>query len=655
MRRCTLALAVVSALLVGGTHGQEGDPRAALRGQADALAQATLEAQRDLDPSSPYARDCLALAKLHWERAGRLLLGEWGDPGITVEGELAAGEQALAWLAAGAKPHEGVTGRNLTFAYEAENDRSVQPYFLYVPTGYRPDRPAPLLVYLHGWVPETDKLSPWFIGEAMFPQFDRAGCLFLQPHGRGNTDFQGVGEQDVLRTIDLVSRLYAVDPERVYLAGNSMGGYGAYCIGLHHPDRFAALGAACAQSDYYAWYGLDRGEVAPFKRAMYEQSNPLDLFANARALPILVQHGAQDPLVSPGFAGIAGRELARLGYEHEVRLIEGGRHEIYFADSYFERLLAFCDARRVRRLPRAVSWRTYTLDTAGAYWVRVEAIEQWGRVASIDATIEGDAVRLACGNVARVGLLGDAMAELGVARVLEGGAERALPEPGPDGWCGVDLVARPETSLAKRPGLCGPIRAVFERPFLCVYGTRGGAGDQDPLLIRFSSEWWRFCEGVPMLVGPREGNWTAEWAIPDTAVTPEIEAAYSLVLFGTPATNGYLAGIADGLPVRFLEDGYGVGETEVRGPGLGAWFCYPNPRAPERMVLSISGEPWGGGYSLVTRFAHRYDLLPDFIVFEPTFDADDTNRYRAAGFFGQGWELREIDTQPASDGAPAAP
>ena len=51
-------------------------------------------------------------------------------------------------------------GESLTLAYEATNDSSCQPYWVYVPSNYDPQRPWPLIVYLHGWVPETSKLIP---------------------------------------------------------------------------------------------------------------------------------------------------------------------------------------------------------------------------------------------------------------------------------------------------------------------------------------------------------------------------------------------------------------------------------------------------------------------------------------------------------------
>src|SRR5262249_5682389 len=47
----------------------------------------------------------------------------------------------------------------------------------------------------------------------------------------------------VLWTVDWVARHYPVDPDRVALRGESMGGMGAIAIALAHPERFAAFHA----------------------------------------------------------------------------------------------------------------------------------------------------------------------------------------------------------------------------------------------------------------------------------------------------------------------------------------------------------------------------------------------------------------------------
>ncbi len=64
------------------------------------------------------------------------------------------------------------------------------------------------------------------------------------------------GEQDVLDCMSSAMEKYRIDPNRVYLAGHSQGGLGAYTTALHNPDLFAATRPADGFTDLaydYSW------------------------------------------------------------------------------------------------------------------------------------------------------------------------------------------------------------------------------------------------------------------------------------------------------------------------------------------------------------------------------------------------------------------
>jgi hypothetical protein len=423
----------------------------------------------------------------------------------------------------------------------------------------------------------------------------------------------------------------------VYVAGNSMGGYGAYCIGLHHPDRFAALSAGCAQSDYYTWYGLDRPTVSHFKRGMLEVSNPVDLMPNARNLPILIQHGAADPLVPPAHAHIADNKLTELGYDHELYVVERGPHEIYFEDSYFTRLFDYFRDRTRPHAPGHVTYVTYSLDCSRAYWVSIAGIERWGDPAKVDAEAEPGHVTVTTENTAAIELRLD-QAPVGdgdLTVTWNGQTVHQGPRP-EDGR--IYAERRPASGAhRKRPGACGPIRSVLNAPFLCVFGTGPGAGARNPLLTAFSMDWWSFSEGMPWVHRESVAGWAPEWAVSDEWL-PDADMA---------THNQVLAKMAADLPIKFVDGGYEVAGKTYVGDNLGLWFCYPNPLAPDRMILSISGRQWGDGFVLVSRADHKYDLMPDYILFDDQHDPDDTNRYVAAGFFDSEWQFADVDTRDA--------
>ncbi len=53
----------------------------------------------------------------------------------------------------------------------------------------------------------------------------------------------------LLILLDEVTAKYKVDKSRVYLTGLSMGGYGAWSLGLANPERFAAIAPICGGGD----------------------------------------------------------------------------------------------------------------------------------------------------------------------------------------------------------------------------------------------------------------------------------------------------------------------------------------------------------------------------------------------------------------------
>ncbi|MFT4514767.1 MAG: pimeloyl-ACP methyl ester carboxylesterase [Planctomycetota bacterium] len=48
-------------------------------------------------------------------------------------------------------------------------------------------------------------------------------------------------EEFVMDLVDDALRTFKIDPDRVYLVGHSMGGYGSWSLGGHHADRLAAI------------------------------------------------------------------------------------------------------------------------------------------------------------------------------------------------------------------------------------------------------------------------------------------------------------------------------------------------------------------------------------------------------------------------------
>ena len=116
-------------------------------------------------------------------------------------------------------------------------DGTMQPVAVYVPSSYRPDRAAPLVVFLHGHPQsETDLLSPPFVAALA----ERTGSILIAPYGRGEYDFRKTAS-DVYDALDAATSAFSIDRRRRYLVGYSMGGFSVFEVGPVRPRDWDAV------------------------------------------------------------------------------------------------------------------------------------------------------------------------------------------------------------------------------------------------------------------------------------------------------------------------------------------------------------------------------------------------------------------------------
>ena len=123
-------------------------------------------------------------------------------------------------------------------------------YRLLTPEGYDPDKSYPLLVSLHGGTGYgTDnirQLASWEIKELTGPQNRKKYPAFiLAPQISHGNSWGGLPQLVTRDTIvfDLLRALkteFSIDPTRIYVAGHSLGGYGAWHFIGTFPGMFAA-------------------------------------------------------------------------------------------------------------------------------------------------------------------------------------------------------------------------------------------------------------------------------------------------------------------------------------------------------------------------------------------------------------------------------
>ena len=213
-----------------------------------------------------------------------------------LDGEQASLRSAQQALASDSPPPVQ-TGLRLE-AYLCANDDSVQPFNRFLPSGYSPTSSPPLLVFLHGYNSGMGLVDDPYLPPALARIAEACGACVVAPFGRCNTDFQGIGEQDVMRVIDEMQTRYHTDPQRVVLAGHSMGGLGVWCIGARHPERFNGLLVISGRGDFYTWHRLTPADLPPWQRRLVDVQFAAAWAPNMTNLPVIAGHGMRDEMVA---------------------------------------------------------------------------------------------------------------------------------------------------------------------------------------------------------------------------------------------------------------------------------------------------------------------------------------------------------------------
>ena len=103
-------------------------------------------------------------------------------------------------------------------------DDSPQFAYVFLPLNYDPGKTYPMVVYLHGHNSRNPPYAASDAGVRHKGMAERYDLIRLEPHGRGNSSYRGIGEADVMRAVALARKTFNVDDERIYLLGASMGG-----------------------------------------------------------------------------------------------------------------------------------------------------------------------------------------------------------------------------------------------------------------------------------------------------------------------------------------------------------------------------------------------------------------------------------------------
>jgi phospholipase/carboxylesterase len=160
------------------------------------------------------------------------------------------------------------------------------PLRTFLPFGYEPNYPYPLLVFLHGNGSSEEQIL------RLAPRLSRRNyiCIALRgpteaaarpdgtaSFGWGDDPGNAMVEEYVFRAIEQTRRNFHVHSERLFLAGFREGATLAYTLGLTFPERFAG--------------------VISMNGCMPRRGGPLLRLPDVRKLKVLIGHGVANAIV----------------------------------------------------------------------------------------------------------------------------------------------------------------------------------------------------------------------------------------------------------------------------------------------------------------------------------------------------------------------
>ncbi len=527
-------------------------------------------------------------------------------------------------------------GGFVRLVYIDDIDNTPQFCRCYLPINYDPAKKWPMVVYLHGYNGDNPEYVNWWdVDKRHHDIADKYGVIFIEPHGRGNTSYLGIGDKDVLKCIDLAKGKLNVDADMVYLTGSSMGGWGTWNVGTRHPELFAAIAPIYGGDDYHVRIPAEAiSKLSEWDRYLVDKSSSSSRFESLLNMPILVSHGDNDLNVDVNFSRYLVRLLQRWNYDVRYVEVPGRGHEDL---GLWDTTIPWMLQHKRNCAPSHVRVRAGDMRTASAYWVKVSQRTDPRDFAVVDAEmLRGNNIRVDTKNVGEMLLTPDKkLVDYGKpVRILWNGKLKEVNHVETD-----RILLRAEgndpSSLRKTSMISGPISDFQNTPFMVVVGTISKDSMMNRVIGQKTAtviDRWKQAQKYE----PRCKN--------DVDVTETDMKEYSLLLLGGPAENKISAQLFERVPFNVTDSTVTIDGKSFEAKDATLNAIYPNPFNAGRYVEIVAATSVAGFFFYDPS---RTDLAEfDYSIVDgkvPVFSIGATNEKIpiATGFFDNNWKIRD--------------
>ena len=494
-------------------------------------------------------------------------------------------------------------------------------------------------IWLHGTQLQLNEVR--FLTQQEAPhdtsQIPADDYIQLEPLGRMNLSYRYAGETDVFEALESVRQRYNIDPKRIVIRGHSMGGQGAWHLGLQHPGKW---GAVESSAGYVRTYTQARRVIKlplPDYQVPTLSYYDADEYAlNAFNVPTVGYIGETD-----GNAGAYEmrdawtQEGFRFTQETPYRWTTRDLRALFLigpktghswhpeskagSEAFIRRALLDAD-----KVPNRLRCVTFTTRFNECHWLAIGGLDEHYVRAEVDAERTNDlkSYTVATTNVSRLTFTAASAAYTIDGQTLKAGLNPTFEKTGGK-WA---LSRGRAAGLRKVHGLQGPIDDAFMDGFLAVRGTGQpwNPAVQEYAQKRFDTLTAEFAKWARGDIRTKD----------DAAVSADDIAKYNLILFGDPGSNALIAKVMASMPVQWTRREIVVGEKEFPADSGALVMIYPNPLNPARYVVINSGHTFTIDRIAAATESMFFPRLGDYAVVSVKGDV------ATAGFFDENWKLK---------------
>ena len=557
---------------------------------------------------------------------------------------LSLGHQRADQLKAGKHPWTKETGL-VVRGYKSTLDDSVIPYGLDIPSelSHQIHKNMRLDIWLHGRNNTLSEIR--FLTERLkkTSQFRPQDTIVLHPYGRFCNAYKFAGEKDVMESLHHVKSQYSIDNKRIALRGFSMGGAGAWHLGAHYADQWAAVAPGAGFVDTAKYQDIFNKEPKPtwWEQKLWKLYDVPPTAGNFLNTTTVAYSGETDK--QKAAADLMALAFKREGMKltHIIGPKTGHKYEPK-AKEEVSRLVDGAVKKGNNAYASKVQLTTHTLRYNRMKWVSIHGLAKHWKEARVEAEHLGrNQFRVKTENVTKL-MLGkfNAPNQHSTPYNIIIDNQELITKPGRHTalmflrsgkhWEIVESLT--QNNLAKTPGLQGPIDDAFLSRFVFV------PPNADPI-NKSTGEWVQ--QEMKDAISQWHRQFRGNVILKNSSELSAVDRASNLILWGDPKSNPLIAKIAGQLPIEWTEKGIRIKDKTWPANRFVPVLIYPNPMNLRRYIVINSGFTF-------SEFGHMSNSmqnakLPDYAVLDMRVPIAERipKGVAHAGFFGENWQLTE--------------